>query len=316
LLKAGAELEVKRSAGSTPLLYAATNGHADCVDLLLKAGAELEAKRNQGLMARDWAVLLKLNQWEEVVKLLPEIIQHFAGSAAAEAARITAMSANLEQAIDHMDDCLESDTDVKLQDDATEQQKHGWKALWTARQMQVDLRELNKLEVAERESWLTTYEPIAPTYARVARHQSGKYRDPAGVLYSKSERGACGLSQRAISTLEIDIQQESGFIIPVDRIKGADIAALCVDINKQCRAMYGDSHGTRRAESNTVQARAGTLNAALGYLGIKLVPNKTNKKRATAAYRIEYDWRDTGGVLEPEHPLMRPRCDHPVRPIY
>ena len=88
-----------------------------------------------------------------------------------------------------MEGCLDTKTDVKLQDDATSQQKHGWKALWTARNTQVDPRDLNQLEVAERIAWLTTYEPIAQIYARVARHQFGKYRDPAGELYSNSERG-------------------------------------------------------------------------------------------------------------------------------
>jgi hypothetical protein len=86
-------------------------------------------KRSFGLMGAPVSVTKTAKPVEKTI----EISEHAAGSAAAEAARITAMSANLEIAIDRMETCLENNTDVKLPDTATENEKHGWNALWTAR---------------------------------------------------------------------------------------------------------------------------------------------------------------------------------------
>jgi ankyrin repeat protein len=44
----GAVVEAKDNHGWTALMYAAENGHVDCVRVLLNAGADMEAKSTDG----------------------------------------------------------------------------------------------------------------------------------------------------------------------------------------------------------------------------------------------------------------------------
>ena len=59
LIKAGADVNLQRfdkQEGLTPLMLAAKNGHASCVELLIKAGAEVNLSDGRHYTARDHAV--------------------------------------------------------------------------------------------------------------------------------------------------------------------------------------------------------------------------------------------------------------------
>ena len=51
LVAAGADTEVRRKNGRTPLLEACANGNAACARELLKAGADVKATDNEGATA-------------------------------------------------------------------------------------------------------------------------------------------------------------------------------------------------------------------------------------------------------------------------
>jgi len=50
------DVDAKTNIGITPLMMAATEGHAEAVRLLLKLGADLTLKDQDGMTARDVAV--------------------------------------------------------------------------------------------------------------------------------------------------------------------------------------------------------------------------------------------------------------------
>ena len=50
------DVDAKTNIGITPLMMAATEGHAEAVRLLLKFGADLTLKDQDGMTARDVAV--------------------------------------------------------------------------------------------------------------------------------------------------------------------------------------------------------------------------------------------------------------------
>ena len=58
-IAAGADVNVKGVVGSTPLHYAALNGHKEIVELLLANGAEVNAMNDDGDTPLDWAIAYK-----------------------------------------------------------------------------------------------------------------------------------------------------------------------------------------------------------------------------------------------------------------
>jgi len=67
LLAAGVNVNVRDSAGGTPLAHAAWFGHVDTVKLLIEKGADLNAKKNDGgtpVLLATW------NKHPEVVEIL------------------------------------------------------------------------------------------------------------------------------------------------------------------------------------------------------------------------------------------------------
>ena len=50
------DVDAKTNIGITPLMMAATEGHADAVRLLLKFGADRTLKDDEGLTAKDVAI--------------------------------------------------------------------------------------------------------------------------------------------------------------------------------------------------------------------------------------------------------------------
>ena len=58
LISAGADLDAKDNDGWTAAMFAAGYGHGDCLRMLAEAGADLEATTNDGKTALSWATLL------------------------------------------------------------------------------------------------------------------------------------------------------------------------------------------------------------------------------------------------------------------
>lgn len=61
------DVDAKTNIGITPLMMAATEGHAEAVRLLLKYGADRTLKDDEGLTAKDVAIK---NRNEDLVPLL------------------------------------------------------------------------------------------------------------------------------------------------------------------------------------------------------------------------------------------------------
>ena len=73
LLAAGAEVDLRSSAGRTPLMGAAYYGNADTVKYLIKAGADIHARSNTGDTALSLAT--SSNQ-REVAELLRNAVSN------------------------------------------------------------------------------------------------------------------------------------------------------------------------------------------------------------------------------------------------
>ena len=66
-LKQSANVNAKNSNGTTALMYASANGHADVAELLLKNGANVNAKDND---SRTALILAAFNGHVDVVEFL------------------------------------------------------------------------------------------------------------------------------------------------------------------------------------------------------------------------------------------------------
>ena len=68
LIKAGADVNISSSIGTTPLHMAASNGHEACVALLIQAGADVNPKST----SKGWTPLSAAinDKHEKIIKLL------------------------------------------------------------------------------------------------------------------------------------------------------------------------------------------------------------------------------------------------------
>ncbi|MDC7232116.1 MAG: ankyrin repeat domain-containing protein [Spirochaetales bacterium] len=68
----GASLEIKSKSGQTALILATGNGNLDCAEILIKAGADCDQKDSMGLSARKYARLYKLDSLLDKMPPAPE----------------------------------------------------------------------------------------------------------------------------------------------------------------------------------------------------------------------------------------------------
>jgi ankyrin repeat protein len=70
LIKAGADVNLARHDGATPLLMAAQNGHEGCAAVLIHAGADVHRRSEMGNTPIGLAID---NKHEKIVKLLRQL---------------------------------------------------------------------------------------------------------------------------------------------------------------------------------------------------------------------------------------------------
>jgi len=67
LIKAGADVNLARLEGATPLHMAAQYGHEGCVVALIRAGADIHRRTNMGMTSLEYAID---NKHEKIAKML------------------------------------------------------------------------------------------------------------------------------------------------------------------------------------------------------------------------------------------------------
>jgi ankyrin repeat protein len=70
LIKAGADVNLARHAGYTPLLMAVQWGHEGCAAVLIQAGADIHRRTNMGTTPIKFAID---NEHENIAKLLRQL---------------------------------------------------------------------------------------------------------------------------------------------------------------------------------------------------------------------------------------------------